>query len=156
MENSLKAILIGAGVVITMIVVSIGFILMRSGQDTALTTIGKLNQIRGEMSESQYTMYDGLEVSGSDVINVIRRFKEERIGIRVKTKKNSSSGTWYINEVTIDSDNIGEIKASGTVGKISDLIDETSNNYVNPNGVFIGEIIRDENGTIVALIFTQK
>ena len=29
MENSLKAIIIGAGVVITMMVVSIGFILMR-------------------------------------------------------------------------------------------------------------------------------
>ncbi|NLX76509.1 MAG: hypothetical protein GXZ01_03935 [Clostridiaceae bacterium] len=154
MENSLKAILIGAGVVITMVVVSIGFILMRSGQNTALTTIGKLDQINVEMSESQYTIYDGTEVSGSTVVEAVRKFKGEHIGIYIRTNKNPS-GTWYINNVTI-TDNTGEINASGSVGAISELNYETSDKYVNRNAKFSGEIIRDKNGTIVALVFTQK
>lgn len=154
MENSLKAILIGAGVVITMIVVSIGFVLMRSGQSTALTTIGKLDRLNTEMTESQYTMYDGMEVNGSEVVNVIRKFRNDYIGIQVITKKNS--GTWYINNVTPTDDGIGKINDSGRTGDISDLINEKSNEYVNPNGVFLGKLIRDENGTIVALTFTQK
>lgn len=154
MENSLKAILIGAGVVITMIVVSIGFVLMRSGQSTALTTIGKLDRLNTEMTESQYTMYDGMEVNGSEVVNVIRKFRNDYIGIQVITKKNS--GTWYINNVTLTDDGIGKINDSGRTGDISDLINEKSNEYVNPNGVFLGKLIRDENGTIVALTFTQK
>lgn len=154
MENSLKAIIIGAGVVITMIVVSIGFILMRSGQNTALTYINKLDRISSELAESEFTMYDGNEISGSEVVNAIKKFKDEHIGIMVKTKKNPG-GTWYINEVSISS-NKAEIRDSGNVGKISDLTDETSNKYVNHKGVFMGEIIRDENGTIVGIIFTQK
>ncbi|ANX01234.1 hypothetical protein CSTERLE_06455 [Thermoclostridium stercorarium subsp. leptospartum DSM 9219] len=154
MENSLKAIIIGAGVVITMAVVSIGIILMRSGQSTALATIGKLERINSELEESQYTIYDGMELSGSEVVNVIRRFKDEYIGVMVKTNKNPS-GTWYINEVVI-SNNTGEIKKNGTVSNISELMDEASDKYINRNGKFTGEVIRDKNGKIVALIFTQK
>ena len=35
---------------------------------------------------------------------------------------------------------------------ISVAIDEKSSKYVNPNGV-LGKLVRDENGTIVALVF---
>jgi len=152
MENSLKAIIIGAGVVITMMVVSIGFILMRSGQSTALNTINRLDRINVELAESEYTMYDGMEVSGSEVVNAVRKFKDERIGIQVKTKKDSS-GQWYIKAVDIANK---EFVSSGSVGNISDLIDVAKDEYVNPNGVFLGSIVRDKNGTIIALIFEQK
>jgi hypothetical protein len=39
---------------------------------------------------------------------------------------------------------------------ISDTMNEKSDDYVNPNGVFIGSIARDENGRIAALIFKQN
>jgi len=153
MENSLKAIIIGAGVVITMIVVSIGFLLMRSGQSTAQNAINRLDQISSEMSESEYTMYDGMEVSGSEVVNVLRKFKDEYIGIQVETKKNG--GKWYIHNVTLSSGNEAEIVSTST-NSISDTMDEKSDDYVNPNSVFTGSIARDENGRIAALIFKQK
>lgn len=155
MENSLKAVLIGAGVVITLIVVSIGFMLMRSGQNTALATIGKLDQLNVDMTESQYTMYDGLEVSGSEVVNIIRKFENEYIGVKVITKKDPS-GKCYIKNVTVDStNNVGKI-GKGKAKPVSEAIDETKTNYVNPNGVFKGKLYRDENATIVGLVFTQQ
>jgi len=150
MENSLKAIIIGAGVVITLIVVSIGFLLMRSGQDTAQNAINQLGGINKEMSDSQYTNYDGLEVSGSEVVNVLNRFKDEYIGIQVITKKNTA-GAWYINVVGSN----GNITGAAT-SEIADTMDEKSNEYVNPNGSFKGSLVRDANGTITALIFTQQ
>jgi hypothetical protein len=153
MENSLKAIIIGAGVVITMIVVSIGFLLMRSGQSTAQNAINRLDQISSEMSESQYTMYDGMEIRGSEVVNVLRKYKDEYIGICVKTKKNPS-GVWYVYDVTLIG-NEAEIGSPSTKS-ISDTMDETKDEYINPNGVFIGSIARDENGRIAALMFEQK
>jgi hypothetical protein len=153
MENSLKAIIIGAGVVITMIVVSIGFLLMRSGQSTAQNAINRLDQISSEMSESEYTMYDGMEIRGSEVVNVLRKYKDEYIGIYVKTKK-STNGVWYVYDVTL-SGNEAKIGSPSTES-ISDTMDETNVNYVNPNGVFIGSIARDENGRIAALMFEQK
>ena len=153
MENSLKAIIIGAGVVITMIVVSIGFLLMRSGQSTAQNAINRLDQISSEMSESQYTMYDGMEIRGSEVVNVLRKYKDEYIGIYVKTKK-STNGVWYVYDVTLIG-NEAEIGSPSTKS-ISDTMDETKDEYINPNGVFIGSIARDENGRIAALMFEQK
>ncbi|HAA25093.1 MAG TPA: hypothetical protein DCE11_03085 [Ruminiclostridium sp.] len=153
MENSLKAIIIGAGVVITMIVVSIGFLLMRSGQSTAQNAINRLDQISSEMSESQYTMYDGMEIRGSEVVNVLRKYKDEYIGIYVKTKK-STNGVWYVYDVTL-SGNEAEIGSPSTKS-ISDTMDETKDEYINPNGVFIGSIARDENGRIAALMFKQQ
>jgi maltose-binding protein MalE len=153
MENSLKAVLIGAGVVITLIVVSIGFILMRSGQTTALAAIGKLDQLNVDMTESQYTMYNNMEISGSEVINVIRKFEDEYIGVKVETKKHTV-GVWYINTVNVTGD-VGKITGAAT-DDISVAIDEKSSKYVNPNGVFLGKLVRDENGTIVALVFTQQ
>lgn len=153
MENSLKAILIGAGVVITLIVVSIGFLLMRSGQSTAQNAISKLDQMNAEMSESQYTMYEGVENRGSEVVNVLNKFKDEYIGIQVKTKK-LPSGTWYIHTVTVTS-NVGSVGAKST-NQISNTMDEASTEYINPNGKFLGELVRDENGTVVAMVFTQK
>ena len=133
MENSLKAVLIGAGVVITLIVVSIGFILMRSGQTTALAAIGKLDQLNVDMTESQYTMYNNMEISGSEVINVIRKFEDEYIGVKVETKKHTV-GVWYINTVNVTGD-VGKITGAAT-DDISVAIDEKSSKYVNPNGVF--------------------
>lgn len=153
MENSLKAIIIGAGVVITMIVVTIGFMLMRSGQGVVQTTMGKVDRVSKEMNESEYTMYDGMEVSGSDVINLIRKYKEDYIGIYVKTKKNS--GEWYIHNVTVSGTNEAEIIGESTK-PISDAMDETKDDYVNPTGVFVGSVARDKNGRISALMFEQK
>ncbi len=151
MENSLKAIIIGAGVVITMIVVSIGFLLMRQGQSTAQASIHKLDQLSAEMSESQYTMYDSMEISGNEVVNVLKKFKDEYIGICVETKKSS---TWYIYNVDFDN-GVGDIETESTEN-ISDALDERNNQYINPNGTFLGQVIRDENGRIVALSFVQK
>jgi hypothetical protein len=148
MENSLKAILMGAGVVITLIVVSIGFLLMRSGQSTAQNAISKLGQVNVEMNESQYTMYDGTEVKGDEVVNLLKRFKEEKIGIQVKTKKNTA-GKWYIYNGSGDS----LIAASGD---IKDTMDVTKDEYINLNGKFIGDLKRDTNGTIIAITFTQQ
>ena len=153
MENSLKAILIGAGVVITLIVVSIGFLLMRSGQSTAQNAIGKLDQINAEMSESQYTMYDGMETRGSEVVNVLNKYKDEYIGIQVKTKK-VTSGTWYIHNVSVTS-NVGTIGAQST-NSISNTMDEKHTEYINPNGKFLGSLVRDQNGTVGCLVFTQQ
>jgi hypothetical protein len=94
-----------------------------------------------------------MEISGSEVINVIRKFEDEYIGVKVETKKHTV-GVWYINTVNVTGD-VGKITGAAT-DDISVAIDEKSSKYVNPNGVFLGKLVRDENGTIVALVFTQQ
>lgn len=152
MENSVKAIIIAASVAITMIIVSIGFFILRQGQGIAVESAGAMGKMRSELSDADKTMYDGVPVSGSNVVNALRKYKDDYIGIYVKTGKNG--GKWYIKNVS-ESGGVGNISGDSS-NDISDTFDETSDDYVNPNGQFDSQLLRDANGTIVAIKFTQK
>lgn len=150
MENATKAIIIAASVVITLALVTIGFLVLRSGQKGAIDVIDNLNKQQNKMAESEYTIYER-EVSGSEVVNALRKFDGDNIGIQVKTNA-ASAAIWYVNEVDLSA---GTLKSSSN--DINQTIDETNvNTYINPSGKFKGEIKRDKNGRIVAVIFTQK
>lgn len=151
MENATKAIIIGASIVITLVIASVGFLLMRSGQDVAKASIGKVTEMSTQVAESDFTMYDQATLSGSEVVNALRKFeKEKHFGILVKTGA-ITDGKWYINTVNTTA---GTITSGGN--DIDDTIDETQTEYINPNGVFKGEVARDKNGVIIAITFTQQ
>lgn len=149
MENSLKGLILAAGTIITCLVIGLGFYIAREAKDTAAGGAGQINKLNAEFSDTGKTMYEGTEVSGSEVLNVIRKFQDEALGIMVKTNKTS---TFYVYQFDTSS---GELK-----NKASDSYkaaqNELSNNYINPNGRFEGGVVRDSNGTITGLTFTQK
>ena len=72
MENSLKGLMLAAGIIITCIIISLGFYIAREARDTASEGTGQINQLQAEFTDASKTMYDGTEVSGSEVLNVIR------------------------------------------------------------------------------------
>ena len=81
MENSLKGLMLAAGIIITCIIISLGFYIAREARDTASEGTGQINQLQAEFTDASKTMYDGTEVSGSEVLNVIRKFSDETMGI---------------------------------------------------------------------------
>ena len=87
MENSLKGLLLAAGTIITCIIIGLGFYIAREARDTAANGAGQISRLNAEFNESDKVIYDGLKVSGSEVINVINKFKNEPISIQVTTKK---------------------------------------------------------------------
>ena len=96
MENSLKGLMLAAGVIITCIVVGLGFFISREARDTASNGAGQISKLNAEFNESDKVMYDGLEVSGSEVINVINKYKNEEVGVMVYTKKSNESYIYKI------------------------------------------------------------
>lgn len=155
MENSLKMLMIGAAVAITLAVVTSGFFILRQGQGILKSSTSKISEISSDIEETEFTIYQDQEVSGSEVVNVIRKYENERIGIYVETGKDSS-GSWYINSISnVDSDDlVGEISSSSTTD-FSNIIDESEKEYVNPNGRFLGKVIRNENKSVIGLYFVQ-
>jgi len=85
MDNSLKGLILAAGTIITCIVISLGFYISREARDTAASGAGQISKLNAEFNESDKVMYDGLSVSGSEVINVINKFKNGDIAIQVNT-----------------------------------------------------------------------
>ena len=149
MENSLKGLMLAAGIIITCIIISLGFYIAREASDTASSGTGQINELQAEVADTSKTMYENTEVSGSEVINVIRKFSDEMIGVRVQTKKNTS---YYIYQF---SDTDGSLKNTSSLDYKS-AQNVTSSNYINPTGRFLGTVVRDANGTITGLSFVQQ
>lgn len=148
MDNSLKGLILAAGTIITCIVISLGFYISREARDTAASGAGQISKLNAEFNESDKVMYDGLNVSGSEVVNVINKFKNGDIAIQVNTKK---CATYY--------DNVLDDKQTEIIGKSSASVktaqNSLSSSYINPNAQFLGSIIRDVNNTIIGIIFAQ-
>ena len=89
MENSLKGLMLAAGIIITCIIISLGFILQGRREILPRREL-QINQLQAEFTDASKTMYDGTEVSGSEVLNVIRKFSDETMGILVQTNKNKT------------------------------------------------------------------
>jgi hypothetical protein len=150
MENSLKGLILAAGVIITCIVIGLGFYIAREARDTAANGAGQINKLNAEFNESDKVMYDGLEVSGSEVINVVNKFKNDEFGVVVNTKKSSTN---YIYSLVI-SNNVATLGSTVST-PIKTAQDVTNSTYINPNEQFEGEVLRDANNAIVGLRFTQ-
>ena len=149
MENSLKGLMLAAGIIITCIIISLGFYIAREASDTASSGTGQINELQAEFAETSKTMYENTEVSGSEVINVIRKFSDEMIGVRVQTKKNTSYYIYQFNDAD------GSLKNASTLDYKS-AQNAASANYINPTGRFLGSVVRDANGTITGLSFVQQ
>ena len=149
MENSLKGLMLAAGIIITCIIISLGFYIAREASDTASSGTGQINELQAEFADTSKTMYENTEVSGSEVINVIRKFSDEMIGIKVQTKKNTS---YYIYQF---SDSDGSLKNASSLD-YKTAQNAVSANYINPTGRFLGSVVRDANGTITGLSFVQQ
>ncbi len=149
MENSLKGLMLAAGIIITCIIISLGFYIAREASDTAGAGTGQINELQAQFGDTSKIMYDNTRVSGSEVINVIRKFADDTMGIKVVTKKNT---TYYIYNFSDSDGNLG--KASNADYKSAQSA--TNENYINPTGRFLGTVVRDANGTITGIIFTQE
>ena len=149
MENSLKGLMMAAGIIITCIIISLGFYIAREASDTASSGTGQINELQAEFADTSKMMYENTEVSGSEVINVIRKFGDEMLGVKVQTKKNTSYYIYQFNDAD------GSLKGSSALDYKSAQV-ATNSNYINPTGRFLGAVVRDANGTITGLSLVQQ
>lgn len=152
MENSLKGLLLAAGVIITCIVVGLGFYIAREARDTAANSTGQISKLNAEFTESDKTMYDGMNVSGSEVVNVVNKFKNDTMGIVVTTNAGSTTYYGYNLTGTVDESKLG----SKSNSNVKDAQKITNENYINPNAQFSCTVLRDKNRAIVGLKFVQN
>lgn len=152
MDNSLKGLILAAGVIITCIVIGLGFYISREARDTASNGAGQISKLNAEFNESDKIMYDGLEVSGSEVINVINKYKSDEMSIVVATKKSTSQ---YGRTIAIGTNNVSSLGGTSSISvKTAQNIESES--YINPNAQFMGEVLRDSNNAIIGIRFTQS
>lgn len=142
MDNGLKGLIIAAGVFVTCVILNIGFYFLRESKDISSASANNLSEFAAELSESNITMYDGLEVTGSDVVNFIKKHlggytatQTSPMYVYVKTE---AENTYYNSADIINIQNFTHLK------------------YIKPIGKFTGEIVRDANDMIIGIKFIQQ
>lgn len=146
MENSLKGLLLAGATVITCIILGLGFYIAREAKSTAGAGAEQINRLNAEFMESDKVLYDGVRVSGSEVINALHKYQNDDLCIQVNTKKGGLVCYGY-------TDTTLSIKSSHTWKETQNL---KGSYYINPTALFQGEVLRDDNYVIVGLLFRQQ
>ena len=133
MSNGLKGLTLAAGVVVTCLVISIGFFISREAGNVATQGMEQMGYYMEEMSQSGIRFYDGLTLSGNEVERTIKRFYGQ-VGVWVYQKDGT---VFYVDETTVD---IGVAIQSMAL---------------NPHGSFTGTVEYDEKGKVKWMIFRQ-
>lgn len=145
MENSLKGLILAAGIVITCLVIGVGFYVSREAKSASVKATGQINEITGELDEPAKVMYDGAVVSGREVLEVIQKYyshPNEKMEIKVATLVEPTTYNSY-----------------GSVGETMKNYTQTKPNqkdYINPAGKFLGKVERNASKIITGISFTQQ
>lgn len=139
MENSLKSLILAAGIVITCLVVGVGFYVSREAKQETMTSTGQIQDLIAEAEDANLIVYDGAKVSGNEVLWVMEHIASTRRPVYVQTME----GLKMLYKTREYYDQAYEGK-------------ENEKNYINPNAIFIGEVIKNENGVISCLSFCQE
>lgn len=143
MENALKGLVLAAGVVLTCMILGLGFYIAREAKATATVSADRLTQYRAELEEGNLRNYDGLTVSGNEVVNLTKRLvgsynekKEAPITVTIQMQGKS----WLYKNRT------------GT----SKLRDSTSDRYIPPQSEFVVHVGQDDNDVITSVTLKQN
>lgn len=157
MNNASSALKVAAGIFLTIALITIVVILFISAQEATKTAQNNFSDIQTELAQASFTVYDETTISGSQVINALRKYKgKEQFGIQIKTGKNKG-GEWYGYQLNIGNDSsedYGSVIHDGA-GNILDTWNEADSEYVNPSGKFKAKVVKDSSNVVRGLTFTQ-
>ncbi len=164
MNNAQRALLIAAGLFLTIALITLVVNLFGSAQEASKQAQNDFSSMQTELAAAAFDGYDNTTLTGSQVMNAVRKYSgKNSFGIQVITGKQAAKGdeigAWYINRVNtvINSEDYGSVFTNvANLSKLSDATDESLDTYINPSGQFKGEVIRDKSGAVRGLIFKQK
>ncbi len=152
MNNASSALKVAAGIFLTIALITIVVILFISAQEATKTAQNNFSDIQTELSQAAFTVYDGTTISGSQVTNALRKYKDkDQFGVFIATGKNKA-GQWYGNVLEKDG---SILNPDSRQGNFELVMDEKSPEYVNPSGKFKATIVKDDSNVIRGIKFDQ-
>lgn len=153
-----RAITIGASIVVTIIVITIAIFLAKSGKSLSSSFNDRITSMNTSISDSGLLKYDGEILTGSDVVNCIRKYKDE---ITVAVYKQVSQAANASNLNVGYQSQMFDYRTSKFVNLPQYSNDDKTGNadgniYINPNAKFLGHVTKNSNDVIVGISFVQQ
>lgn len=136
MDHSLKVLTMAAGIFVTCVMISFSLLVMREGKELGNHFLRELREEERLYGENKWTRYDGIIVSGAEVINAIRRFQKE---LRVVVNNRMIENTY-------NKHNLFQLYANSS----------SSISYIEPFDDYIGRVTRDINGEVEGIWFVKR
>lgn len=153
MNNALKFLLLAVGCILVVGLISLGMFITEKGKTDAGTSLAQYSEAAGSADDIELKIYDGNEVSGSEVKRLIKnRAGDEYLSIKVINGKNNEED--YIHGSTIEDNILTEIESTPDDTTISE--NPGDNHYINDNGIFKAELFYDSNDILACIRFQQQ
>lgn len=143
MSDSVKILIFAATVIITCILVSLGFRAADAAKDISNSAFIQMAELNDDIKDSDVKNYDDTFVYGSDVVNCIKKYLGDY--------SDGKPGPIYIYVKTLKSDN-----TYTDASKLADIKDFAHDRYIKPTAVFDSDILRNENKIIIGISFIQR
>ncbi len=110
----------------------------------------KIDRAIGSMSEFDLNVYDDRSIRGDTLTKLVEDMTEDGVMVSIGVKTLGAASVSYYNYGYEDK-NISSSKVTTTPTPV-----KSASNYINPNGTFLGEVLRNVNDDIVCILFTQQ
>lgn len=161
-DNASSALKFAIGLVITMIFIGIVIVAFTFGRNHANNAISNMSKDTSQLEEGRYTQYDGVIVTGAEVLNIIEKFEADNIAISVKTAPTTRAGLtsltttstgdhWFIKNGLTAADKMSTTDEDTAVRNAKDIAQAS---YINPSAEFYGIVNRAaDTGAIQGISF---
>lgn len=159
MDNAQKAIMIGVGLFITIIVIAAVMLITGIGQDLLNSGTQKASSISDNLQASLTSQYDNTTMTGSQVISAVKsNYKTAGLIVRVNSK---NYGTIVASDTPQLVNNsyytVTSTKTNDNVYSVGPLSDSSSDDYVNPAVKYTARLIKISGSeAIVGISFDKK
>lgn len=180
MNNGSEIIKVAVVTVLVMVLIGIGFSLMKKGQNINTKASSQMDEQLEGVEDYNMTQYDKMNIKGSEVIDVINKFfKDKDVEICISTKDGAN--------FVYNSDGKGNVATQVCKDKLTDIPNYTatgtdfasatltiastallntngyireaslsSAGYINTIASFSGSCQRDANGVVRRITFVQQ
>ena len=134
-----QAMLMAAGVLVAVVVISILFVQFQQANQMSGIVGENMTDMTDDIKNSDIMQYDGLEVTGADVVNFYKKHLGDYTSGETGPFAVVIGGTSYQNGASVSS-----------------LRDSSSSAYVKPTARYKCTVTKNANGVITKVTFTKK
>ena len=164
MDNAQKAIMIGVGLFITIIIISAVMLITSAGQDMINNSTNQVGNISSSLQAQLTSQFDETVLNGSQVISAVKQYyTTDGFVIVVNNNGTTSAGesnyglAAYTEWVGSSSWDVKGIKTTGytktAVGKLTDATNSTT--YVSSTAKYKAHLLKISN-SVVGLYFVKE
>ncbi|NLZ82585.1 MAG: hypothetical protein GX915_02860 [Clostridiales bacterium] len=157
MADATKVLILVATVIIVCVLCAVGFKMVNEGKSSVNASTNNFNNMTSQYSDIDLAIYDGANVQGSEVSNLIRKAIEGKsyLSISVQTKAEGKFRDYNFEFIRPTNDKIPKAAELGKEEENQLSTIKKESHYINPTAQFTGKAYKDANGIIICIEFTQ-